>query len=439
MQFLFVYIDDVIGKGLSTYVILKFVLLVTLTLLPKALPLAILFASIMTFGNLAEHHELVSLKSAGFPLPLIMSSLFILVFLISAGAFLFSNYMLPIVNLKENALLYDIQHEKPALNIEQGVFYNGISGYSMRIGEKDEDQETVHDVKIYDHTENAGNNNQTMAKSGKMKMSADQRYLVLTLYDGTQYEDVMDNARARISHPMQINTFKEMTIYFDLSSFRFTRTNEDLYKYNYEMLDLRQLVSTADSMSKSLAKNKAKFTDELYNTYLSFQHFQPRIVPGNVPAGMKNMNVIYDAASNLARNTQRFLEGQQIPIHNDSDGILKCRLECHHKFTFPFACFVLFLIGAPLGAIIKKGGLGMPVIVSAFFFILYFILTSMGEKFAREGVLSVVSGAWLADGILFPIGIYFIYIASRDSGLFEGDRYFMIINRVREKIKKLSA
>lgn len=434
MRFIFVYIDDVVGKGLSWDIIYKFMALVTITLIPMALPLAILFASIMTFGNLAEHHELVSMKSAGVSLPKIIAPLVILVLMISGAAFFFANNILPIVNLKMDALLYDIQTTKPALNIQPDVFYNGITGYSIRIGEKDADQETLHDIKIYDHTEENGNSKVVIAKWGSMKMSSDQRYLLLTLHDGTSYEEVMDNMRQRVTHPMMENHFQSQTIYFDLSSFRFTRTNLELFKNNYDMLNLKQLKASADSMERNLDSGIVKAVKVLDNNYVTCKNYPSRNLPFNhVNPGypeQNNMNIL-DAASNIARNARQYVHDTEEDHQLTRNGILRRRLEEQHKVTFPVSCFILFLIGAPLGAIIRKGGLGMPVIVSALFFILYYILSTLGEKMAREEAIGVFAGAWISAAILLPVGIFFTYKASVDSALFYTDAYVLAWNKIK--------
>lgn len=267
MQFLWKYIDDLVGKGLSAYVIAKLMVLATITLIPMALPLAILLASIMTFGNLAENHELVCMKSSGLSLPRILSPLVILIFFISVSAFFFSNNLLPFVNLKMGSLLYDVRSAKPALSIRQDIFYAGIDGYSIRIGEKDQDQETIHNILIYDHSANEGNNKVTLAKSGSMKMSGDKRYLVLTMKDGNRYEEMSPGTMQRPDHPFLDNHFEKQTVYFDLSSFKFSRTNEELFKNNYEMLNIKQLAATSDSLDKNLEKNKADFFKDIDKQY----------------------------------------------------------------------------------------------------------------------------------------------------------------------------
>lgn len=430
MQFLWKYIDDLVGKGLSGFVILKFLIWVTLYLIPLALPMAILLASIMTFGNLAENYELVALKSSGLSLPRIMAPLATLVLLISFGAFLFANYGLPLINLKMNSLLWDIQNTKPAMKLEPDIFYNGLTGYSIRIGEKDPDGETVHNVLIYDHTDNLGNTKVLLAKSGKIKMSSDSHYMIFTLNDGNSYEDKMDNNQQRITHPIMENHFAQQTLYLDLSSFRFSRTKEELFKSDYQMMDMRQLSNSADSLKKNLENSKDQFSKQLTLSYLNIQ---PIVRRGMRPRGLSNLQdkmLLVDAATNTVRGAKEMVHETSIQFDASSGAILLRNLEWQRKFTFPFACLLLFFIGAPLGAIIRKGGLGMPVVVAALFFVTYYILTIIGTKSAREEEMTVFAGSWLSSFILVPIGIFLTYKASVDSAIFERDAYLNFFKKL---------
>jgi len=436
MQFVWIYIDDLVGKGLSTYIIIKLMSLVACTLVPLALPLAILLASIMTFGNLAENNELACMKAAGMSLPRIMSSLIVLIFLISLGAFFFANNVLPWVNLKKDSLLYDVRTAKPALNIQQEVFYNGIEGYNIRIGKKDPDQETIHDVLIYDHTDPAnahpegGNNKIILADSGKMKMSADQRYLILDLYNGHTYEEMIDNSAYRMTHPMTTNAFKKQTVYLDLSAFRFSRTNQDLFKSNYEMLNIKQLKSTADSMTVVFEKSKKQFYDDLNRSYFDKSRVGTHALKDGSDLPLQGKINVLDAAINNVRNARDFVKGNSETQHSSGQDIIRRFIEIHRKFTFACACFILFFIGAPFGAIIKKGGLGMPVVVSALFFILFYIMSIIGIKSAQEGVMTVPVGLWMPAAVLAPIGAFFTYKASMDSTLFDRNIYLSFFQKL---------
>ena len=246
MQFLWKYIDDLVGKGIDTVIIIKLMVYVSVTLVPLALPLSLLLSSLMTFGNLAEHFEITACKSAGVSLQRIMRPLIITAFLICGSAFYFSNYILPIANLKMNALLYDVRQQKPALLIKEGIFYNGIDGYSIRVGKKESDGQTLRNIMIYDHSENRGNTKLILAESGKMAMSNDERYLLLYLSKGSSYEE-RENKPGRSSRPLMRSEFEEELVRFDLSSFKMTRTNEQLFKDNYPMHNLIVADSASDN------------------------------------------------------------------------------------------------------------------------------------------------------------------------------------------------
>jgi lipopolysaccharide export system permease protein len=435
MQFLWKYIDDLVGKGLSWFVIGKFMLWVALYLIPLALPMAILLAAIMTFGNLAENSELVAMKASSLSLTKIMAPLAAVAVCISLGAFLFANYALPIVNLKTNALIWDIQNTKPALNLQPDVFYNGISGYSIRIGGKDADQETMHNILIYDHTAQMGNVKVYLANSGKMTMSADQHYMILTMNDGSSYEEMVGSNQQRITHPMMLNHFQQLTIYFDLSSFRFTRTREELFKSDYQMMDMRQLAKSSDSLTHKLSDDKDKFSKEVQTGFLNTRPYagQAPYVPRY--GAQQDRMVIVDAAVNSVRNIKELVGQSSSQFDLDHTTILQRQLEWQRKLTFPFACLLLFFIGAPLGAIIRKGGLGMPVLGAAIFFIVFYILSIIGIKSAREGVMTVFMGSWLPAFVLVPISVFLTYKAAVDSAIFDRDAYLNFFKKLGKALR----
>jgi len=429
MQFLWKYIDDLVGKGIDWIIIFKLMIYVSITLVPLALPLSLLLASIMTFGNLAEHFEITACKSAGVSLRRLMRPLVLTAIAISLSAFYFSNYVLPIANLKMNALLYDVRQQKPALLIKEGVFYSGIDGYSIRIGKKDSDGQTLKDIIIYDHTENRGNTKLIMAERGKMAMSDDERFLLLNLYKGSSYEERV-NRPGSFTRPLMRTEFEEELVRFDLSSFKMTRTNEQLFKDNYQMLNLRQLTFASDSLKNRISnkqkdylkqmtgflnidsgKTKNKFVAE--SPEKSFIKYFPadrqKIIANSAIYSARNMKEITDNASNEIKMISKILSKHEI--------------EWQRKFSLSFACLILFFIGAPLGAIIRKGGLGTPVIVSIIFFITYYIISITGEKFAREGVIPAWKGMWLSTIVLLPVGILLTYTATTDSALFDKETY----------------
>ncbi len=439
MQFLWKYIDDLVGKGIDTIIIIKLMIYVSVTLVPLALPLSLLLSSLMTFGNLAEHFEITACKSAGVSLQRIMRPLIITAFLICGSAFYFSNYILPIANLKMNALLYDVRQQKPALLIKEGIFYNGIDGYSIRVGKKESDGQTLRNIMIYDHSENRGNTKLILAESGKMAMSDDERYLLLYLYKGSSYEE-RENKPGRSSRPLMRSEFEEELVRFDLSSFKMTRTNEQLFKDNYQMLNLRQLSFASDSLEKKIKDKQNEFYKVLTGMInIDTGKTQTAFVPLSnntdfikyFPADRQKM--IVSTATYSVRNLKNMTDDMVQDMEIKSKSLAKHQIEWQRKFTLSFACLILFFIGAPLGAIIKKGGLGTPVVVSIIFFLIYHIISISGEKFAREGVILPWKGMWLSSIILLPIGIFLTYKATTDSGLFDKDTYTRYFNRLFKK------
>ncbi len=445
MQFLWKYIDDLVGKGLGWFVITKLMLYFSATMVPLALPMAILLSSLMTFGNLSEHFELAACKASGISLQRFMRPLIILTCGICILAFYFSNNILPIANLKMNALLYDVRQQKPALMIKEGIFYNGIDGYSIKVGKKESDGQTLRDIMIYDHTDGEGNTKLIMAQKGTMVMSDDERYLVLDLFSGTSYEEQAGERNKIDKHPFTRSEFEEQTMRFDLSTFKMTRTNEQLFKDNYQMLNLKQLSVSADSISKRIEERRTNFviyfngaivppldsTDK--HSALKLPFAQNDFIQ-NFPVNERKE--ILSSALYAARNARNVAADAAGEIKGRSKTLARHMIEWHRKFTLSIACLVLFFIGAPLGAIIRKGGLGLPVIISVLFFVTYHVVSITGEKMVREVTLPAYKGMWISTIFLLPVGIFLTYKAATDSGLFDRDsyiRFFKNLPGIRKK------
>lgn len=442
MQFVWKYIDDFVGKGLELTIIAELMLYVSLTLVPMALPLAILLASIMTFGNFAENYELSALKSAGISLQKTMRPLVYLTILISMVAFLFANYVMPIANLKMGSLLYDITHQKPALEIREGIFYKGINGYTIRVGRKDKKGNGLYDIMVYDHTSYSGNSKVLVAREGNMRLSEDESFLVLELKNGVSYEEDRKNKMSAAGSFVRAS-FKEEKVLMDLSDFKMTRTEESLFKDNYQMMNMRQLNMQVDTLEIEMQGRRVVMGQQvLRNMNLEqLQRKEKKSMTGIIPSGPDSGRImpireawkllpsdskkqIAGYAVNAARSNESYLLSSKLDEKNTADFINRHLIEWHKKLTLSMACIILFFIGAPLGAIIRKGGIGMPLVVSVIFFLFFYILSITGEKFAREGVMYIWTGSWLANMILFPLGVFLTYKATRDSALFEIDSYF---------------
>jgi lipopolysaccharide export system permease protein len=371
MQFVWKYIDDLVGKGLEWYIIVKLLFYASSTFVPLALPLSILLSSLMMFGNLGEHYELVTIKAAGISLSRIMRPLIIVSIFISALAFYFSNVVLPMANLKFHSLLFDVREKKLAFNLKEGVFYDGIEGFVIRVGQKEKDGNTIRDVMVYDHTKHLGNVSLTTAEWGKMELSPDKKFLIFRLYNGTNYEERVDLRDNETTHPFQRTEFSEQYQMFDLSAFQLTRTDENLFKKNYEMQNINQLSNSIDSIKAQLASERKTYELNFINN-LQFQprgrearrmmvdsteKFNPSVI-FNFTA--ENRYKILETALNSAKGAKENLETSKGNIYNKSKLIFKHQIVFHKKFAFSIACFLLFFIGAPLGAIIRKADWGCP-------------------------------------------------------------------------------
>lgn len=442
MQFLWKYIDDLVGKGLEWWTIVKLLTFTITTLVPLALPLAILVSSIMTFGNLAERYEIVAVKSAGISLQRLMMPLLLTAVAISVGAFFFSNYILPWSNLKAGALLYDVRQQKPAFAIKEGVFYNGIDGYSLKVGEKDKDGKGIRNIMIYDHTAAQGNKKVIVADSGKMELSTDKNFLVLTLRNGTSYEEQSKRRNSFDSRPHLRYAFAEQVIRFDLTSFQLNRTDEDLFRDNNQMMNIFQLKAALDTFIVQRNARQRQFESDI-KPYYNF--LRDTTVLANVPkvqaltqladTSIANKKSVYEYSLNQARAIKSYINGSDEELSARLRQILRYKIEIHRKFTLSIACFILFLIGAPLGSIIRKGGIGLPIVISIAFFLVYHIISITGEKMAKEGQIPPWQGMWQSSIILLPIGIFLAYKATHDSALFDADAYLSIFKKLGRKKK----
>lgn len=447
MQFLWKYIDDLIGKGLELSVISELLLYTSAGLVPLALPLAILLSSLMTFGNLGENFELTALKSAGISLQRIMSPLIILTILMSVGAFYFSNNVLPYTNLKMRSLLYDVQQQRPEMQIREGIFYNGIDNYSIKVADKDHRTNMMYDIKIYDHSDRRGNLKVTLADSGFMRITEDKSYLVTTLYSGYNYEEMVESrgqSQTR-SFPHRNDIFGEQILLIELSGFDLQRTDEEAFRHNSQMMNLNQLEMTADSLSKDRSKIVKEHTESLVKSTFFRQEAYRRVVHDTVDNIERKSLDIIELEESLTQDQRRrawdqamvdarLARNQVISTKTNFDWknklIRRYEIEWHRKFTLSFACFIFFFIGAPLGAIIRKGGLGMPVVVSVLFFVLYYVIDISALKFVRELVVPPFPGMWISSIILLPLGIFLTYKATTDSVILNTETYFNLYKKL---------
>jgi len=455
MQFLWKYIDDLVGKGLDWNVISELLLYASAGLVPMALPLATLLASLMTMGNLGENNELLAMKSAGISLPKIMIPLIFVTIVISTGAFFFSNNVLPYTNLKIASLLYSVKQQKPELIIKEGVFTNLIEGYSIKVADKDPRTSLLKNILIYDHSSDVGNTTVTYADSGYMKPTSDQKFLVATLFNGYTYKEVTDNKAPRRNptskYPAQKQIFEKQVIVFELQGFGLQRTDDNLFKDSFQAMNLVQLSKASDSLTYNFNVQSEAFSKNVTrNSLMRNPNWYTRKVETktyykiNVDSLYKTLSVsqqqnAVQRALDYARSSKSYISSTKDEFFQKQKLIARHKIEWNRKFTLSFACFVFFFIGAPLGAIIRKGGLGMPVVISVLFFIVYYIITISGEKFARELIWNPATGMWVSSFILLPLGMFLSYKATNDSAIMNADFYIEAAKKflhLKSKLKK---
>jgi lipopolysaccharide export system permease protein len=438
MQFFWLWIDDFVGKGLSTDVILEFIIYQAASLVPLALPLAVLLSSIMTLGNLGETYELVAVKSTGMSLLRFIRPLIVVVLMICGVAFLFSNYVIPVAQLKSRTLLYDIVNKQPAFDIKEGVFYNKIPDFSIKVGRKENDS-IIHDVIIYERGIGA-QDNFTVASDGIMRVGENKRYLQFNLKNGWRYEE-----RSRIGEPSEFIRlgFNEYTRSFDLSVLQFNRSADSLNKSNFRFLSMRQLDKVIDSVNKKDEElNKrinrevfvqtgfGRWIDSNWSAYPS-QKLTIKKLDDHIPVDLKSM--VNERTANKVAALASSYSSFMMQYQAEQKELRRHKMEWHRKISLSLACLVLFMIGAPLGSIIRKGGLGNSMISAIVFFMLFYFISNTGEKFAKEGSWTPFSGMWLSTFILLPIGIFLMYKAVHDSQLFNREFYHRMWRRLRRR------
>lgn len=453
MQALWRMIDDIVGKGLETSVIAEFLFYVAVTLVPMALPLAVLLASIMTFGSLGENYELIALKSAGISLFRIMKPLIILILFLTALAFVFSNNVLPVANLKMNTLGYDIRRQKPEMTFKEGIFTNDLEGYSIKVDRIDKNTGMMYNILIYNHKDGHGNYEVTKADSGKMKTDVKSNAMELTLYNGHTYTDEgMQKASARKTFPFRRLKFDQETVLIDLPDSDFKRTDEDAFRSHALMLNLEQLQYRIDSIQTFLKTRKAgdarRLLSSNYQKSKSPNPQQDSILVEKSKEMYSNPDSLFltydveeqqravSAALQYAREVKQRTQDNIQYYTAQQEQVIRNQLEWHRKFSLSFACFIFFFIGAPLGAIIRKGGLGMPVVVSIFLFIVYYIIDMMGIRSAREAVIVPQLGAWISSLVLLPLGVILTYKSVTDSEMMSTDAYSNFFKKITSFFKK---
>jgi len=439
MQSLWKYIDDLVGKGLDFLTICQFLWYASASLLMLAMPIAILISSIMTFGNLGESFELVAIKSSGISLLRFMRPLMWVSILLCGITFLFANYVIPYANLKFITLYSDIYLKKPAFDLKEGVFFTHIPNYAIKVGKKDPDGKTIHNIIIFEQS-NVIQDNCIVAEKGVMNISSDNNYLEFNLENGYRYQEkgnIMDSSTEYTR--LAFKNFKKL---FDLSILKKQQTNDSVFRKNFKMLSAAQLSKNIDSLKHANGDIDAKTFKQLQLT-LRYSQLRPSIAKKLDTAKSKIAYAHFIPNDKESRINQYALnklaaiknDMQQLSLERETmeKDIRFHEIEWHRKFSISLACLILFFIGAPLGAIIRKGGMGMPLVVAIVFFLIFHLLNMFGEKFVKEGILTPITGMWLAIIVLAPVGTFLTYKAMHDSQLFNKDFYVRILKNLFKK------
>ncbi len=453
MNFVWRYIDELVGKGLSFDVIVELLFYATANMMPLGIPLATLFAAIMTMGNLGEHNELLAMKSAGMSLPNILKPLIGVVLVVAVSSFFVVNNLVPYSNKKMMAILYDIKQQKETMEFKDGIFFNGIENMNIRVGHQDPDTGLLNDILIYDTRDRHGNMTTTVADSGYIYMSDDKKFLMIKLYNGQTYETTR-NYKWDTENAIRHQIFKVQNGALEIEGFDFSRTDMNLFS-NHQTKTTSELQVDIDSLRveadrgsarsyEPLLKNNLLTEDKsalgLFDTVKVDYSYK---VPTNLMKALDTLTIkqkrdIVQTAKTNARNSRYSLNRNENTAKETLNKLYRSQVEWHRKVSLPISVIIFFLIGAPLGAIIRKGGLAMPVVVSVLFFVIYYVISIAGEKMAKEGTWNAAFGMWFSAIILLPIALYLTRIATNDSNLFNVDWYVVQFGKAKAKMQQLA-
>ncbi|MBR5812146.1 MAG: LptF/LptG family permease [Alistipes sp.] len=451
MNFVWRYIDELVGKGLDAGIIIELISYATINMIPMGMPLAMLFAAIMTLGNLGENYELLAMKSAGMSLMQILKPLIILVVFMSIGSFFVVNNLVPYANKKMTSIIIDIRRQKKVLEFQDGLFFNGIDeNLSIRVEHQDPETGLLNNILIYDNRSATGNMTTTLAESGYIRLSDDKRFLMLTLYNGDNYQ-LTRNSNWYTKNGVRHDRFKVQDMTIPMEGFAFQRSDNSGMIGGSQTKNIVELQHDIDSLDLKAAETisqsyKPLFQDNIFNKDIQVLHLPDSLrkdKTGFSDAAMldsiSKLNIrekykIWDQALTSALNSRNAFTFDETSAKNALNQLYRSKNDWHRKLSIPFSVLIFFLIGAPLGAIIRKGGLGMPVVISVAFFVFYYIVSLNGEKAAKEGVWSSFAGIWLSSFILTPIAIYLMIKATNDSSLLDTDWYYNKYKLLEEKI-----
>ncbi|MFI3323533.1 MAG: LptF/LptG family permease [Rikenellaceae bacterium] len=453
MNFIWQYIDELVGKGLSVDIILELISYAMINMIPMGLPLAMLLAAIMAMGNMGENYELLAMKSAGMSLLHIIKPLVIVVFFISIAGFFITNNLVPYANKKMYSILYDIRQQKQVIEFQDGLFFNGIENMSIRVGTQDPESKLLRDVLIYDNRALNGNMNTTVADSGYIRLSDDKKFLLITLFNGETYEQTR-NSDWYAKSALRRNIFDRQDGVMEMEGFSMEdRTDANAFS-NSSTKNIKELEYTIDSLDLMVSETTVRSYDPLIKQQIFLKEgtiLSPNdslwVDKSEMPMlhtsdslaalGTRDLNRVWKNALNQAKSSRNMFSFDEAGAKSGLNQLYRSQVEWHRKISLPVSIMIFFLIGAPLGAIIRKGGLGMPVVISVMFFIIYYVISISGEKMAKEGTWGAVPGVWISTFILTPIAIYLIVQATNDSNILNVEWYRIQVERLKNRFKKV--
>lgn len=454
MNFVWRYIDELVGKGLDAGVIIELICYATINMIPIGMPLAMLLAAIMTMGNMGENYELLAMKSSGMSLMRIMKPLIIVVGLISIGSFFVVNNLVPYANKKMTSIIYDIRRQKQVLEFQDGLFFNGIDDMSIRVGHQDPVSGLLYDVLIYDNRTANGNMTTTTAETGYIRLSDDKKYLLVTLYNGDNYQQTRNNqwyTRNELRH----DTFDVQNAKIAMDGFDFQRSDNSGAIGGSQTKNIVELQRDIDSLDVTVSTTTAKSYEPLLKDNIFTRDIQVLQLPDSLRKDktgyrdaylldsiptmtVRQKNDLWNSARAIALNSRNSFSFDETAAKEALNQLYRSKNDWHRKLSLPVSVLIFFLIGAPLGAIIRKGGLGTPIVISVVFFVVYYIISLSGEKMAKEGAWSSMLGMWISSIVLTPIAAYLLVKATNDSQLLDVDWYSGKLKALKERLAPVS-
>ncbi len=450
MNFVWRFIEDLTGKGLSADVILELIFYATINMIPLGLPLAMLLAGIMTMGNMGENFELQAMKSAGMSLMRIMQPLIIVTFLISIGSFFLVNNLVPYAYKRSMIILSDIKRQKQVLEFKDGLFFNGIhEDMSIRVEHQDPETGLLHNVLIYDSRSQGGNMTTTMAETGYIRLSDDKKFLLVTLYNGDNYQHTRNN-RWYTKNSLRHDKFDVQDMTIRMEGFDFQQSDNTMVNSS-QAKNIVELQHAIDSLDVTVAEAVARSYDPLLRNNIFTNDIQVLQLPDSMKIDksafvdvnlldslkalpLREQSEIWKSAKNMANNSRQSFSYDEGSAKDGLNQLYRSKNDWHKKLSLPFSVIIFFLIGAPLGAIIRKGGMGTPIVISVLFFVIYYVISLSGEKMAKEGTWSSFSGIWISSFILTPIAVYLMIKATNDSSLLDTDWYDAQFKKIKKKL-----